>query len=55
MTGKRRAAPAGRKRKGQIQPENTTAEPSVVPTQAAAGWMTPLATLPTLAVWLGRR
>jgi carboxyl-terminal processing protease len=37
------------------QAEETTAEPSAVPTQAAAGWIVPLAALMGLMVWLGRR
>ncbi|MDV2480658.1 peptidase S41 [Methanoculleus sp. Wushi-C6] len=37
------------------QAESTTAEPSAVPTRAAAGWVVPLAALMGLAVWFGRR
>jgi len=40
----------------RAQAEETTAEPSTVPTQrAAAGWIVPLAALAGLAVWFGRR
>ncbi len=39
----------------RAQAKSTTAEPSAVPTQAAAGWMIPLAALAVLAVWYGRR
>jgi len=40
----------------RAQAEETTAEPSAVPTQAAAaGWIVPLATLMGLVVWYGRR
>ncbi|HOI13301.1 MAG TPA: S41 family peptidase [Methanoculleus sp.] len=37
------------------QAEETTAEPSAVPTQAAAGWIVPLAALAAIGVWYGRR
>jgi carboxyl-terminal processing protease len=39
----------------RAQAENGTAEPSAVPTQAAAGWIVPLAALAGLVVWFGRR
>jgi len=39
----------------EAQAESTTAEPSAVPTQAAAGWVVVLAALAVVAVWYGRR
>jgi carboxyl-terminal processing protease len=39
----------------RAQAEETTAEPSAVPAQAAAGWIVPLAALMGLVIWLGRR
>lgn len=39
----------------RAQAESTTAEPSAVPTQAAAGWVVVLAALAVVAVWYGRR
>lgn len=39
----------------RAQAESTTAEPSAVPTQAAAGWVVVLGAIAVVAVWLGRR
>ena len=39
----------------EAQAESTIAEPSAVPTQAAAGWVVVLAALAVVAVRLGRR
>lgn len=39
----------------EAQAESTTAEPSAVPTQAAAGWVVVLGALAVVAVWYGRR
>ncbi|WP_261597235.1 S41 family peptidase [Methanoculleus formosensis] len=39
----------------RAQAESTTAKPSAVPTQAAAGWVVVLGALAVVAVWYGRR